>query len=98
MTLEQQAKVKQVLEFYETKLPKASAHQRIQLKFLTGQLFLSKLKQYSKPLIVKGVPPLIKDLKELYSDKEKVKLIEELLTGHLKSMEERSTLADDDEE
>jgi hypothetical protein len=43
-------------------------------------------------MIVKGVPPLIKDLKDLYSDKEKVGYIEALLLGHLKSMDEKETL------
>ena len=43
-------------------------------------------------MIVKGVPPLIKDLKELYTDKEKADSIEAMLLGHLKSMDEKETL------
>lgn len=57
-----------MIEVYEEKQPKANAHQRILLKILTGDLFREKLYQYSKPLIIKGVPPLIVDLKEMYND------------------------------
>jgi hypothetical protein len=32
-----------------------------------------------RPFIIKGVPPMLIDLKELYADKEKVKIIEEML-------------------
>jgi hypothetical protein len=47
-------------------------------------------------MIVKGVPPLIKDLKELYTDLDKVTLIESVLSSHLKSMESQNTLAGED--
>lgn len=40
---EDQAKVLSILEGYEEKLPRASAHQRIALKFLEGDLFKKKL-------------------------------------------------------
>lgn len=66
LPLDHQNKVKEVLDYYQSKLPKATAHQRISLKFLSGELFRQKLSQYARPMIVKGVPPLIKDLKELY--------------------------------
>jgi hypothetical protein len=39
------------------------AHQRILLNLLNGDRFKNKLWKYSRPLIVKGVPPLIVDLK-----------------------------------
>ena len=36
----------------------------------------------------RGVPPLYVSLKPLYKDAEKVKVIEQLVTGYLKSLEE----------
>jgi peptide alpha-N-acetyltransferase len=69
---DQQAKIKEILEFYEEKLPKATAHRRVLLKILTGELFKAKLYQYARNLLVKGVPPLIVDLKDCYSDPERV--------------------------
>lgn len=75
------------MEFYEEKLPRSMAHQRIQLKLLSGDRFKNKLWKYAKPLIVKGVPPLIVDLKDLYRDHEKFKVIEEVLLKNVESME-----------
>jgi hypothetical protein len=97
-TQEQQLRIKEILEYYETKLPKSNAHLRVQLKVLKGDLFREKLTQYAKPMIVKGVPPLITDLKEMYSNEEKVKTIEEMLLSHIKSMDLNQTLAGEDEE
>jgi hypothetical protein len=42
------------------------------MKLLSGERFKQKLWQYAKPLIIKGVPPMIIDLKDLYSDQDKV--------------------------
>jgi ATP-dependent phosphoenolpyruvate carboxykinase len=69
------------------------------LKFLQGDLFRDKLIQYAKPLIIKGVPPMILDLKELYVDSDKTKIIEDMLLSFIKSMKEHNTLgtADDEE-
>ena len=36
---------------------------------------------YIKPLILKGAPALVTDLLSLYEDKEKTKIIEEVLTA-----------------
>ena len=63
---------------------------RIALKLLHGERFRTKLWQYAKPSLIKGVPPLIVDLKELYRDHEKVTIIEETLLSNLRSMEEKT--------
>jgi hypothetical protein len=39
-------------------------------------MFKDKLLQYARPLIIKGVPPMLVDLKELYVDSDKVKIIQ----------------------
>lgn len=49
------------------------------LNYLHGQAFKEKLVEYAKPLIIKGVPPMLVDLKMLYNDTEKVKIIEEMI-------------------
>lgn len=49
-------------------------------------------------MLIKGVPPLITDLKESYNDKERVQIIEEMLLNHLKSMQEKETLHGEEEE
>ena len=59
------------MEEYEKGFPRSNAHKRVLLKILTGDLFREKLYEYSKPLLVKGVPPLITDLKDVYLDSGK---------------------------
>lgn len=49
-------------------------------------------------MFVKGVPPLITDLKEMYTNSEKVKIIEDMLLSNLKSMDLSQTLAGEEEE
>jgi hypothetical protein len=68
---EEQLKILHILEQYEEKLPRANAHQRIALKMIEGDLFKRKLLQYSRPLIVKGVPPFLIDIKEFYTNPSK---------------------------
>ena len=53
---------------------------------------------YVKPLLIKGVPSMMQNLKEFYSDEDKVERIGTLLDGYLKSMEKEMTLNPDDEE
>jgi hypothetical protein len=49
------------------------------LDFLHGEAFKEKLNEYSRPLIIKGVPPMLLDLQKLYNDQNKVKIIEEMI-------------------
>lgn len=86
------------MESYEKNLPRATAHQRIQLKMLHGDRFKAKLWLYAKPLMVKGVPPMITDLKEFYKDQDKVAIIEEMLLSNIASMENKNTLNNESEE
>jgi hypothetical protein len=68
------------------------------MKFLTGKDFAEVLAKYVRPLLVKGAPAVMQDLRELYSDSGKSEAIEALLLGYLESMEESMTLSADDEE
>ena len=61
---------------------------------LTGDRFKQRFLSYSKPLIVKGAPALLVDLKaDIYSSPEKTKIVEDVLLAHLASMDKSSTLA-----
>ena len=78
---------------YEENLPKATAHQRILIRLLSGEKFKTKLWQYIRPLVVKGAPAVIVDLKEdIYRDSSKVQILEELLLSNLASMEANMTI------
>ena len=43
-------------------------------------------------MLIKGVPAVIQDLKELYLDAAKVKTIEDLLLGYLSEMDKSNKL------
>lgn len=53
------------------------------LSLITGDLFRSEVDDYMRRGFHKGIPPLFVDLKSLYKDKEKVKIIEDLLQSYL---------------
>jgi hypothetical protein len=87
-TDEEEARIQEILGEYEKNLPKASAHQRIQLALLSGDRFKTKLAAFSKPLISKGAPAFLQDLKsDVYNNADKTKIVEEFLLTNLKSLE-----------
>lgn len=60
--------------------------------------FERKLLQYLRPLIIKGVPSVINDLKSFYkTEPEKTKILGVVLENMSKNMSEKMTLGDDEE-
>jgi hypothetical protein len=45
------------------------------MKWLDGDDFAKLLKTFIRPLLIKGAPSVIQDLKEFYSDAGKVEII-----------------------
>ena len=87
--------------YYAEVLPRVNSHLRIGLRYLQGDDFTEFLVRYTRPLLIKGVPSLMQDLKEFYTKQpDKVKRIDEVLNGYLDSMENDMTLspAEDEEE
>ena len=98
-TAEEEEKIDNILTNYQEKLPKATAHQRVKLALLTGDRFKNELIKYSRPLLSKGVPALLVDLKaDVYCDASKTKIVEEFLLDNLKSIQEKYTFVGDDKE
>jgi peptide alpha-N-acetyltransferase len=64
----------------------ASVARRLPLSFLTGKHFELALDSYMRRMLMKGTAPLFKLLKNLYSDKEKVHIIEQKALGYLESL------------
>ena len=80
-------------------MPKATAASRILLKLLTGDRFKQRLWLHTKPLLIKGAPALLTDLKaDVYSTTERTLAVEELLLSNIASMEASMTLQGDEEE
>jgi hypothetical protein len=46
------------------------------MKFVSGDDFSRLLKLFVNPLLIKGVPSVIQDLKEFYTDSQKTLIIE----------------------
>ena len=58
-------KTAEALKMYEEVLPKSNTHLRLMIDVLhAGPLFKEKLEKFVRPLIIKGVPSLINDLKK----------------------------------
>lgn len=72
LSSDEEEKVFEVLQYYKKGFPKVNAHVRIGLTFLTGKHFEDYLDEFVKPLLIKGVPSVIQDLKELYNNQTKV--------------------------
>jgi len=96
---DEEARIAEILGGYEVNLPKATTHQRIQLSLLSGERFKTKLIQFAKPLLSKGAPAFLQELKsDVYHNAGKTKIVEEFLLGNLKSLNENMKFEGDAEE
>jgi len=70
---------------YQEKFPRAQAPKRLPLSFLQGPELETRLAAYIKAALRKGVPPLFVDLRPLYSNPDRLLLIEEMVTSFLEN-------------
>lgn len=75
-----------LFEECQEKFPRAQTPRRLPLNFATGEQFRVLVDKYMRKALHKGVPPLFIDLRPLYSSPERVKIIEQLLTGYISSL------------
>jgi len=76
------------LSKYDELLPKCTTHKRLILDLIKASPdFEERLQKYMRPMVIKGVPSLITELRSLYKDEAKVKIIGEQLAKMLQSME-----------
>lgn len=87
---------KALATFYEEKKTTIGAKSLISLRFpldfTSGAEFKKHADVYLKKQLTKGVPSLGSDLKALYASQEKVKTLEELILGYLKTLEAKKPL------
>jgi len=73
-------KVLEILNKYEEVLPKSNTHTRLAIDLLkAGPAFEQKLIKFVRPLIIKGVPSTINDMRKLYQDADKAAAIGKVL-------------------
>jgi hypothetical protein len=70
-----QAKLLEILSVYVEKFPRINSMIRISLKLVHDGLFAENLARFIRPLLIKGAPSVMTDLKELYFDEAKVAAI-----------------------
>lgn len=94
-------KVVETLTPYMEQYPKSNTPLRIILKCAPADspIFEEKLKQYLRPLLIKGVPSVINDLKLFYrDDPKKAAILGSILDDMSECMEACMCLSKDDEE
>jgi len=89
---DEQKRIKQTLLEYQKIWPRVDAHIRIAMKWVEGDDFKTLLKQFIRPLLIKGVPSVIQAMKEFYADDAKIAIIQEVLFEFLASMDKQMTL------
>ncbi|CAI5744760.1 unnamed protein product [Peronospora destructor] len=87
---------KALADFYAEKKTTVGAESLISLRFpmdfTRGEEFKKYADVYLKRQLNKKVPSLGLDLKPLYTDKDKVKVLEELIIGYMKNLEANNPL------
>lgn len=61
-----------------TDRPRAHAPKRLPLMFTSGALFRGLLDEYLRPCLRKGMAPVFRNIRKVYTDAAKVKLVEEV--------------------
>uniref|UniRef100_A0A672Z2F0 N-alpha-acetyltransferase 15, NatA auxiliary subunit n=1 Tax=Sphaeramia orbicularis TaxID=375764 RepID=A0A672Z2F0_9TELE len=79
------------------KFPKGLVPRRLPLNFLTGEKFRDCLDSYLRMNFSKGCPPVFTTLKSLYTDKEKVSIVEELVVGFERSLKSCRMFSENDD-
>ena len=63
-----------------------------------GPVFKERLTAYIRPQVIKGVSSLVNELRSLYNDSGKAKILGEILGSMCDSMEKEMVLSPEDEE
>ena len=75
-------KILELLKQLQTKYPRVNAATRIALRYAQGSDFKALVAEYMHPLLIKGVPSAIQELKEFYrNNSNKPDQIEQVLRG-----------------
>uniref|UniRef100_A0A8D8ZZN1 N-alpha-acetyltransferase 15, NatA auxiliary subunit n=1 Tax=Cacopsylla melanoneura TaxID=428564 RepID=A0A8D8ZZN1_9HEMI len=76
----------ELLTNYISTYPKATVPKRLVLNYLTGDQFRTQIDKYLRRGFHKGVPPLFVNLRSLYSDPERCKIIQELVESYVEAL------------
>ncbi|GAA5843366.1 hypothetical protein JCM3766R1_002931 [Sporobolomyces carnicolor] len=88
-------KAVQVLDEMSEKYPQSLAIRRLTLDLASGEQFRKKASTYLLSALSKGIPSLFADIKALYVDSEKQKVIGEIVEAFRLSLEEKGAIVTD---
>jgi len=91
---EQRTKLSELYEQFSAQFPKAATVKRMPLDFEQGPAFVERVDAYLKNGIRKGIPSLFRDLSPLYNDKNKAKILGEMVLDFAKHLQESSKFDD----
>ncbi|KAJ2964315.1 hypothetical protein NQZ79_g861 [Umbelopsis isabellina] len=95
LTAEQQSTMLGIFDDIQKDYPRSNAARNLPLNYAKGENFRNRADVYMQTALRKGVPSLFVDIKRLYTDAEKEKIVEELVTGYAKSLEENGHFNED---
>lgn len=88
-----------VVELYrkfQADFPRAICPKRLPLNVANGDLFRSLVDDYLRQGLRKGVPPLFVNIRSLYTDADRVKIITDLLSDYLVNLKESGHFSKND--
>lgn len=83
---------------YQLKYPRAQTPRRIPISFTIDDQFRNLVDQYMRKALHKGVPPLFVDLRSLYTDPKKVKIIEDLVLNYVSCLIKWEVFSEEDKD
>lgn len=99
MQNESEEKVLELIGQYEKLHKKSNTPSKVALDLLkAGPVFKERLAAYIRPQVIKGVSSLVNELRTLYQDSGKAKILGEVLGSMCDSMENEMSLSPEDEE
>jgi tetratricopeptide (TPR) repeat protein len=91
--------IEPLLKHYDrlrSEFPKSAVIKRIALNFAKGEEFRKRVEEFIRKYLARTIPSLFSALKSLYTNSEKVQIIEDIFLSYEKSLEETGKLPGND--
>ncbi|GAA5916478.1 hypothetical protein JCM5296_005897 [Sporobolomyces johnsonii] len=85
-----------ILDELAEKYPRSLAIRRLALDLTSGDVFRSKASTYLLNALSKGVPSVFADIKALYVDQEKQRIVGEIVEAFRKALEDKGAIVTDE--
>ncbi|WWC71667.1 uncharacterized protein I206_105625 [Kwoniella pini CBS 10737] len=96
LTDESRSKILETLSSFAEVFPRSAAPRRLALDFSSGDKFRELARAYIVKGLERGVPSLFVDVKGVYTDSTKMKVVGEIVEEIVSKLEKDASLSDDD--